>query len=234
MLFHQRWRGSTKWLMASWHKSTVMCLSRWQRRQKGSVIWIERTCFRHGSLKVLKDNKSPGNHLKSPYWRMKLNAGLFDIWNKASSFSRDCLSTDHCSGCTALNPILHLLLHLNQKLFFSVLLSECEGVLRAKRIFYLVTIDLSHSILWVRRAVFERECVVLLQTVARRRGCCRARIFYRMFSKQHKFRHLFIKASLYFIRSLPSISPGITLVINQYSRQSYKQIKWSVHMKLNK
>lgn len=40
---------------------------------------IERTCFSHVSLKVLKENKSLGSYFKRPYWRMKLNAGLFEL-----------------------------------------------------------------------------------------------------------------------------------------------------------
>ncbi len=60
-------------------RHNYLCLSQRQRRQKGPPIWIERTCFRHVSLKVLKENKSLENDLKGPYWRRKLNAGLFDL-----------------------------------------------------------------------------------------------------------------------------------------------------------
>ncbi len=105
MLSHQTWRASTKWLMAFLHKKhSYFCLSERQRGERSLAIWIERTCFRHVSLKVLKENKSPEKHLQSPYLRMKLNAGLFDLWNKVCSFPGDYLSTNHCSDCTALSP----------------------------------------------------------------------------------------------------------------------------------
>ena len=100
MLSHQRWRGPTKWLMAFlffYIESQLFVFISAAGR-------IEGTCFRHVSLKVLKENKSLGNHFKRPYWRMKWNAGLFELWNKVCSFPADCLSINHSSDCTALNP----------------------------------------------------------------------------------------------------------------------------------
>lgn len=58
-------------------KHNYLCLSQWQRRQKyGMMRYAQKE---HVSFKVLKENKSLENHLKGPYWRMKLNAGLFDL-----------------------------------------------------------------------------------------------------------------------------------------------------------
>lgn len=91
-------------------KHDYLCLSRQQRRQKGLAIWVERTCFRHVSLTVLKENKSLEKHLKGPYWRMKLNAGLFELWNKVCSFSGDV-----SAPITALTALLSVFIQNKQK-----------------------------------------------------------------------------------------------------------------------
>lgn len=58
-----------------------------EKKKKGSVRLRERTCFRHVSLKVLKEQQVPGGPFEKVHsGEAKLNAGLFDLGIEASSF----------------------------------------------------------------------------------------------------------------------------------------------------
>lgn len=78
-----------------------------------------------------------------------------------------------------------------------------------EKIIYLVTLDLSHSILWLWCTAFERENVwcFIKPLLAVLRGCCRARLFGTDVFKAKILRHLYL-ASIFFIYFLPYISPG--------------------------
>lgn len=58
-----------------------------KKKKKGSVRLRERTCFRHVSLKVLKEQVPGGPFEKVHSGEAKLNAGLLDLGIEASSFS---------------------------------------------------------------------------------------------------------------------------------------------------
>lgn len=88
---------------------------------------------------------------------------------------------------TALNPI-----HAQVQKCFFFFFPQCYDDSLNPKEHFLVTFDLSHSILWVWS---DRGFVVLLRTMAcctKRFFFCRARLCYRIFAKQHKCRHLFL------------------------------------------
>ncbi len=179
-------------------RHNYLCLSQRQRRQKGPPIWIERTCFRHVSLKVLKENKSLENDLKGPYWRRKLNAGLFDLWNKVCSSSGDVSAPITASDCTARNPrqaqVQKQTLRWTKMSFQGYYLTVW-GYFRAKKKNYLFS-NIRPAIfnpVTMMCCVWERMCGAssnhcsLYEEVAVGQG-----YLVQMFLKQHKFRYLFI------------------------------------------